>query len=296
MIKTAIIGLGNMGGPMAANLVKAGYEVAGFDISEHARQTAVECGVPVAESLAAAVAGADVAITMLPNGALVEEVLLGADGVLAHLPVGALVVDSSTIDVATTKKLHADVAARGYNYVDAPVSGGVGKAQAGTLTFMVGGIDAAFEKAEPVLSAMGAKIVHAGGAGAGQAAKVCNNVLAASAVIATSEAFLLGEKLGLDKNKLFDIVSSSSGDTWMLHNFTPLPGLVPNSAADEGYAARFAAALMSKDCGLALDAAAEAGLKLPVCEVANELYAEYAAEEGHLDASGVIRQLRRRNS
>jgi 3-hydroxyisobutyrate dehydrogenase len=296
MTKTAIIGLGNMGGPMAANLVKAGYVVSGFDVSEHARETASGLGVPVAESLAEAVDGADVVITMLPNGALVEEVLLGPDGVLSHLPVRALVVDSSTIDVATTKKLHADVAAHGYTYVDAPVSGGVAKAQSGTLTFMVGGTDDAFFKAEPVLSAMGAKIIHAGSAGAGQAAKVCNNMLAASAVIATSEAFLLGEKLGLDKNKLFDIVSSSSGDTWMLHNFTPLPGLVPGSAADEGYQARFAAALMSKDCRLALGAAADVGLTLPVSEVANEIYVEFAAEEGHLDASGVIRQIRRRNS
>lgn len=295
MIKIVLIGLGNMGAPMAASLSGAGYDVTGVDVSPAARQTASDLGVEVVEDPANAIARADVVITMLPNGALVKEVLLGPGGVLTHLSPGGLVVDSSTIDVATTKRLHDDVTAKGYTFVDAPVSGGVAKARAGTLTFMVGGTVQAFLKAEPVLSRMGAKIIHAGGAGAGQAAKVCNNMLFSGAMIATCEAFLLGEKLGLQHHKLFEVLSSSSGDTWALQNFTPLPGLVPGSAADEGYSARFAAALMSKDLRLALGAAAEVGLNLPVSEVANELYAEYAAEEGHLDTSGIIRQLRRRN-
>jgi 3-hydroxyisobutyrate dehydrogenase len=296
MTEIVLIGLGNMGAPMAANLSKAGYKVTGFDVSPSARHAATDLGLDVVEFPAEAIASADIVITMLPNGALVEEVILGPEGVLTHLSVGGLVVDSSTIDVATTKRLHDDVTANGFTFVDAPVSGGVPKAQAGTLTFMVGGTEGAFVRAKPVLSRMGAKIVHAGGPGAGQAAKVCNNMLFSGAMIATCEAFLLAEKLGLQNEKLFDILSSSSGDTWALHNFTPLPGLVPGSAADEGYVARFAASLMSKDLGLALGAAAEAGLTLPVSEVANQLYAEYAAAEGHLDTSGIIRQLRRRNN
>jgi 3-hydroxyisobutyrate dehydrogenase len=296
MTKTAFIGLGNMGVPMAANLLKAGHKVLGFDLSPTAREAAAARGVTVADTLGDALDAAEVVITMLPSGAVVEQVVLGAGGVLAHIPAGALVVDCSTIDVATTKHLHREVAARGHTFVDAPVSGSVPKAQSGTLTFMVGGSDEAYATAQPVISLMGAKLVHAGGAAAGQAAKLCNNMLASCAMIATSEAFMLGEELGLDKGKLFEIVSSSSGDTWMLHNFAPLPGLVPGSAADEGYAPRFAAALMSKDLRLALGAAADAGLNLPVAQIANEVYADYAAEEGHLDTSGVIRQLRRRHS
>lgn len=294
MTTIAFIGLGNMGGHMARNLVAAGHEVLGHDLSEAACATATENGIRVVGTVKELVVDADVVITMLPTGAHVRDVLVGEDGVGEHARPGTLLVDSSTIDIPTTQDLHQQLSERGFSFVDAPVSGGVGKAAAGTLTFMVGGHREAFDLAEPFLLAMGDTIVHAGGSAAGQAAKICNNMLFGAAITAVSEAFILGEKLGLDPRTLFDVLGSSSGDTWAMRNFCPVPGLVPNSAADEDYAPRFAAALMSKDLKLALGAAEHVGVDLPVSTRANEVFAEYADTHGDRDTSGVIRHLRSR--
>lgn len=294
MTTIGFIGLGNMGVPMAANLVGRGHEVLGFDLSQAALESAVDAGVRAVGTVKELVVDAQVVITMLPTGAHVRDVVLGPDGVAEHAADGALLIDSSTIDIQTTHALHEALAGKGLPFVDAPVSGGVAKAIAGTLTFMVGGTQENFATAEPFLLAMGANILHAGARGAGQAAKICNNMLFGATISAVSEAFILGENLGLEPQKLFDVVSTSSGDSWAMHNFCPVPGLVQGSAADEEYTARFAAALMSKDLKLALGAAEHVGLDLPVCGRANEVFADFAAVEGHLDASGVIRHIRGR--
>ncbi|KFG71881.1 3-hydroxyisobutyrate dehydrogenase [Streptomyces mutabilis] len=295
MTTVGFIGLGNMGGPMAANLVAAGHEVLGYDLSETAVAAADEAGVRVLGSVAELAAAAQVVITMLPAGQHVQEVVLGDEGVLKHAVDGTLVIDSSTIDIQSARVVHAALAERGLPVVDAPVSGGVTKARAGTLTFMVGGTQDAVELARPYLEVMGANIIHAGSASAGQAAKICNNMLLGATMTAVAEAFVLGERLGLEARSLFDIVSTSSGDSWALHNFCPWPGLVEGSAADNGYRANFAAALMSKDLRLALTAADQVGATLPLSSVANEVFAELASVEGHLDASAVIRQIRGRD-
>ncbi|WAZ26350.1 3-hydroxyisobutyrate dehydrogenase [Streptomyces cinnabarinus] len=295
MTTIGFIGLGNMGGPMAANLVAAGHEVHGYDLSPEAVTAAREAGVTIAVSVAEAVAKAEVVVTMLPTGRHVRDVVLGEEGVLAQAGAGTLVIDSSTIDIHSARAVHAALTDRGLPVVDAPVSGGVAKARAGTLTFMVGGAPYAFELARPYLEAMGANIVHTGAAGAGQAAKICNNMLFGTTMTAVAEAFVLAERLGLDAHSLYDIVSTSSGDSWALRNFCPWPGLVEGSAADNGYRANFAAALMSKDLRLALGAAAEAGVDLPVSSGADTVFAALAATEGHLDASAVIREIRGRD-
>jgi len=293
MARIGFIGLGNMGLPMALNLVKAGHSLAGYDVSASQAQQLVAAGGSAAASIAAAASGADVVITMLPAGKEVREVYLGAAGVLASVAADTLLVDSSTIDVATARAVAAAADARGLPMLDAPVSGGVGGAQAATLTFMVGGPDAAFARARPVLDAMGKTIVHAGGPGNGQAAKICNNMILGISMIAVSEGFLLAEKLGLDHQKLFDISAKSSGQCWALTSYCPVPGPVPTSPANRDYQAGFTAAMMFKDLKLAQDAAREAGATTPLGADAAALYERCVGGGfGGRDFSAIIRFLR----
>ncbi len=286
MTIVAFIGLGNMGGPMAANLVKAGHEVLGVDLVPELREAAAAAGVKIADSAAAA--GADVVVTMLPAG---KHVL----SVWESLPPkpGALWIDSSTIDVESARKAHAIAEKKGARAVDAPVSGGVGGAKGGTLTFMCGGADDAFAAAKPILEAMGKRIVHCGGAGAGQAAKICNNMILGATMIATCEAFVLGEKLGLSAQALYDVASTSSGQSWSLTSYCPVPGPVPASPANNGYKPGFAAALMLKDLKLSQEAALASGANTPLGAAAAQLYALFNAAGGAgEDFSGIIGFLR----
>ncbi|HLL27391.1 MAG TPA: 3-hydroxyisobutyrate dehydrogenase [Xanthobacteraceae bacterium] len=292
MAKIGFIGLGNMGLPMALNLVKAGHKVAGNDVSPKGMEALAAAGGEAAKSLAD-IAGAEAVVTMLPAGQHVREVYLGANGILAKAKPDTLFIDSSTIDVATARAVAAEAAKKGMPMVDAPVSGGVGGAQGGTLTFMVGGPDAAFEKAKPILEKMGKTIVHAGAAGAGQAAKICNNMILGVSMIAVSEAFVLAEKLGLDKQKLFDISSKSSGQCWSMTSYCPVPGPVPTSPANRDYQAGFTAAMMLKDLKLAEEAAKAAGAHTPLGHGAAEIYQRYVGSgEGGRDFSGIIRFIR----
>ena len=290
MSSIAFIGLGNMGAPMAANLVKAGHRVAGFDLVAAILRNAEAGGVAPAASARAAVEAADIVLTMLPAG---RHVLACWADILPAARQGALFIDSSTIDVASARQAHAMGEAAGFACLDAPVSGGVGGALAGTLTFMAGGGEAAFAAARPVLEAMGKRIVHCGGAGAGQAAKICNNMILGATMIATCEGFLLAEKLGLSAQALFDVASASSGQSWSLTSYCPVPGPVPASPANRGYQPGFAAALMLKDLTLAREAASGAGATTPLGAHAAELYARFAAA-GHSgeDFSGIINFLR----
>jgi len=293
MAKIAFIGLGNMGGPMAANLVKAGHDVSGFDLSAEslARFTAA-CGTP-ATTVKDAVAGAEVIVSMLPEGRHVEAVYGGPDGVFAHAPAGALCIDSSTIHVESARAVAKLAAEKGFRFVDAPVSGGTGGAAAGTLTFMAGGSADAFAVAEPVLKPMAGRIVHCGDAGAGQAAKICNNMILGISMIGVGEAFVLAEKLGLSHQALFDVASTSSGQCWSLTTYCPVPGPVPNSPANRDYKPGFAAALMLKDLKLAQEAAQSAGAVTPLGAEATQLYALFNAQgHGGTDFSGIIRFLR----
>ena len=289
MAKIGFIGLGNMGLPMAQNLLKAGHAVQGFDVSKAQADALAASGGQAAAGVKAAASGVEVIITMLPAGKQVREVYLGPDGVLAVAGSDALLIDSSTIDVETARAVAAAAQAKGIAMLDAPVSGGVGGAQAGTLTFMVGGDAAAFARAKPILEQMGKTIVHAGGAGNGQAAKICNNMILGVSMIAVSEAFVLAEKLGLDAQKLFDISSKSSGQCWSMTSYCPVPGPVPASPANRDYKAGFTAAMMLKDLQLAQDAAAAAGANTPLGADAARLYSQYVASgEGPRDFSGVI--------
>jgi 3-hydroxyisobutyrate dehydrogenase len=293
MTTIAFIGLGNMGGPMTANLVKAGHSVRGFDLVADACAASARAGVSIATSSAEAVEGADVIVTMLPMG---EHVLAVWSEVLPHARPGALIVDSSTVDVGSARKAHAMATERGLPSLDAPVSGGTGGAAAGMLTFMCGGEGAAFAAAKPVLENMGRRIVHCGGAGAGQAAKICNNMIAAATMIATCEGFLLGEKLGLSHQALFDVLSTSSGQSWSVTSYCPVPGLVPSSPASNGYNAGFASALMLKDLKLSQGAAASVGAATPIGAAATQLYALHNAwGEGGADFSAIIHLLRGRS-
>ena len=276
MATVGFIGLGNMGGPMAANLVRAGHGVRGFDLADAALAALAAAGGSKAASVADAAAGAEVVITMLPAGRHVREVLTAADGVFARAAPGALLIDCSTIDVATARDMAGQAEARGLAMLDAPVSGGVSGAAAGTLTFMVGGTEAAFGRAQPVLSAMGKTVVLAGGAGAGQAAKVCNNLILGISMLAVSEAFALADKLGLSAQALFDISKASSGQCWALTSYCPVPGPVPASPANRDYQAGFAAALMLKDLTLATDAAAATGAAGVLGQPARAAYARLA--------------------
>ena len=254
-MKIAFVGLGNMGGGMAANLVKAGHDVRAFDLSETALAKAAENGCTTFTDAKAAMAGVDAVVSMLPHGGIVD--VFYHDNVFRVAPEGAILIDCSTIDVGTAKSVAKYATEYGYDMVDAPVSGGIGAANGGTLTFMVGGTDAAFGRAEPILSAMGKAVIHAGAAGAGQAAKICNNMLLGASMIATCEAFALAEKLGLDLQTFYDISSKASGQNWSMTSYCPVPGVGPQSPADNDYKGGFAAALMLKDLKLAMEAAYE---------------------------------------
>ncbi len=291
MATIAFIGLGNMGGPMAANLVKAGHRVSGYDLSAAVCETARLAGLAIAASGAEAAADAEIVITMLPAGQHLVDAYEG--GLVAAAPRGALFIDSSTVDVASARRAHEAAAAAGMMAVDAPVSGGVGGAVAGTLTFMAGGAPAALERARPILDAMGKRVVACGGPGAGQAAKLCNNMILGISMIGISEAFVLAEKLGLDHQALFDVASTSSGQCWALVNHCPVPGPVPTSAANHGYTPGFATALMLKDLTLARDAAEAVGAETALGRHAQEIFAAFAAEGGGArDYSAIIEAVR----
>jgi 3-hydroxyisobutyrate dehydrogenase len=286
----AFIGLGKMGRPMAANLVRAGYDVRGFDLLPMSRDDAAKEGVSIATSAKETLEGADVVITMLPGG---QHVLSAWVDLLPHATKGTLFIDSSTIDVDGARRIHELAGKAGMLAVDAPVSGGTAGAKAGTLTFMCGAAEAAFAAAKPILEKMGRKIILCGGAGAGQAAKICNNLILGATMIATAEAFVLAEKLGLSHQALFDVASTSSGQSWSLTNYCPVPGLVPGSPANNNYRPGFAAALMLKDLKLAQEAAANTGAVTPIGAAATQLYALYNAwGEGSADFSGIINMIR----
>jgi 3-hydroxyisobutyrate dehydrogenase len=290
MARIGFVGLGHMGLPMARNLAVKGHAVRGFDLSPAAMQAAAEAGIAAAASAAEAAAGAEFVITMLPAGAHVRDVWLGRGGMAAASDAGAVLLDCSTIDVVTAREVTAEV---GRPMLDAPVSGGTMGAENATLTFMVGGEDAAFGRARPILEAMGRSIVHCGASGAGQAAKLCNNMLLAIGMIGTCEAFILAEKLGLSHAALFEVASQSSGQCWSLTTYCPVPGPVPSSPANRDYRPGFAAALMLKDLGLSQQAAEQAGAATPLGATALDLYRRFASlGGGETDFSGIIRLLR----
>ena len=292
MSRVAFIGLGNMGAPMAGNLLEAGHEVAGFDLDAASLDRAAEGGVGRSGSVAEACEGAEIVLTMLPAG---THVLSVHGEVVPLLSEGALVIDCSTIDVASAREAHRLAAEAGLLSIDAPVSGGVGGAEAGTLTFMAGGSAEAFAAAAPILEPMAGRVVHCGGAGAGQAAKICNNMLLGISMIGTAEAFNLADALGLDRQALFDVASTSSGRCWSLDTYCPVPGPVPASPANRDYAPGFAAALMLKDLGLAQEAARNGGAQTPLGRAAADLYGEYVEDGGGAkDFSGIIEFLRGR--
>lgn len=292
MTNIAFIGLGNMGGPMAGNLVKAGHSVKAFDLVQASKDAAAEMGVGIAGSAKEAVADAEVVVTMLPAG---KHVLSVWADILPAVKPGTLLIDSSTIDVESARKAHALAAERDCLSLDAPVSGGTGGAKAATLTFMVGGTEAAFRKGEPILAKMGRKIVHCGGAGNGQAAKICNNMILGISMIGVSEAFVLAEKLGLSHQALFDVASTSSGQCWSLTTYCPVPGPVPTSPANNDYKPGFASALMLKDLKLSQEAAQAAGASTPLGAAAAQLFGLHNAwGEGDTDFSGIIHLLRGR--
>jgi 3-hydroxyisobutyrate dehydrogenase len=293
MATIGFIGLGNMGGPMARNLLKAGHRLRAYDVVPAAVDRAVAAGAVAAESVASAARDAEVVITMLPAGEQVREVYLGEHGLIAAATPGTLLIDCSTIDVATAREVNGEAAAAGLAMLDAPVSGGVAGAEAGTLTFMAGGDAAAFAAAEPILRAMGKTIVHAGGPGNGQAAKICNNLILGVSMLAVCEAFALAEQLGLDAQTLFDVASKSSGQCWALTSYCPVPGPVPTSPANRDYRPGFTAAMMLKDLRLAERAAAATGAASPMGTRAAALYAGFVEQGGRdRDFSGVIEMLR----
>ncbi|CAH0349395.1 MAG: 3-hydroxyisobutyrate dehydrogenase [Sphingobium sp.] len=286
----AIIGLGNMGGGMAANLVKNGYVVRAFDLSEEALAKAEAAGCARASSAAEATSGADAVVTMLPAGKHVESVYTGE--VFGAAKPGALFLDCSTIDVATARRVIEAATAKGFAMVDAPVSGGIAAAAGGTLTFMVGGTDEAFARAQPILSAMGKAVIHAGGAGTGQGAKICNNMLLGATMVATCEAFAMAQKLGLDPQTFYDISSVSSGQSWSMTSYCPLPGVGPTTPADNDYQGGFAVALMLKDLKLATQAAQAVDASVPMGNAAEALYQALAnAGQGGKDFSSIIKML-----
>jgi 3-hydroxyisobutyrate dehydrogenase len=289
MSTIAFLGLGNMGGPMAANLVKAGHAVRGFDPVPAAKAAAADNGAAVFDSGAQAVAEADVVITMLPNGDLVKRCY--AEILPAAVP-GALFIDSSTISVEDARRVNEMAGERGFAQLDAPVSGGVKGAVGGTLAFMVGGDEAAVERGRTVLEPMAGKIIHCGAAGAGQAAKICNNMVLAVQQIAVGEAFVLAERLGLSAQSLFDVITGATGNCWAVHTNCPVPGPVPASPANNDFKAGFATALMNKDLGLAMDAVNSTGSSAPLGTHAAEIYAKFATNHADKDFSGVIEMIR----
>ena len=290
MTTVAFIGLGNMGFPMAKNLLAAGHTLRAFDTVPAARERAAAAGMAAFDSAGEAARGADAIVTMLPNGPIVLSVL---DELVNAARPRAVWIDSSTIDVESAREAHRRAGGAEILSVDAPVSGGVGGAEAGTLTFMAGGAEDAFIAAKPYLEIMGGKIVHCGEAGAGQAAKICNNMLLAVSMLGTCEAFALAEKLGLSDQAAFDVISTSSGSCWSVNTYCPVPGVGPASPADRDYAAGFAAALMLKDLKLSQQAAEAAGQKTPIGAKATELYEAFvSAGGGDKDFSGVIEALK----
>ncbi|MFU7527604.1 3-hydroxyisobutyrate dehydrogenase [Qipengyuania sp. ASV99] len=288
-MKIAFIGLGNMGGGMAANLVKAGHDVRAFDLSDAALTAAKAAGCTTFTAAAEACAEAEAVVSMLPNGAIVKSVY--ESDVIGTAPAGAVLLDCSTIDVATAKDVIKKAEAAGYAMVDAPVSGGIAAANGGTLTFMVGGSEPAFTRAEPVLAAMGKAVIHAGDAGAGQTAKICNNMLLAITMIGTAEAMTMAQKLGLDPQKFYEISSQSSGYNWSLNAYTPMPGVGVESPADKDYQGGFATALMLKDLRLAMEASGNVDATTVLGAKAAQIYEEFAKENGNLDFSAIIKTL-----
>ncbi len=289
-MKIAFIGLGNMGGGMAANLVKAGHSVNAFDLSEAALAAAKENGCTPFAVATEAMAGVDGVVSMLPNGGIVDAFY--HDNVIGHAPRHAILIDCSTIDVDTARSVSQYAAAAGYQMVDAPVSGGIAAANGGTLTFMVGGTAEGFARAEPILAHMGKAVIHAGDAGAGQAAKICNNMLLGASMIATCETFVMAKKLGLDLQTFYDISSKASGQNWSMTSYCPVPGVGPATPADNDYQGGFATALMLKDLKLAMEAAQSAGATVPMGKQAAALYQAFAdGGQGGLDFSAIIKSL-----
>jgi 3-hydroxyisobutyrate dehydrogenase len=291
MANIGFIGLGNMGGGMAANLAKAGHTVKAFDLSGEALARAGEAGCTPVSAPEEAVLGCDVVITMLPAGKHVRDVY--ANTIIINGSPGTLVIDCSTIDVDSARDVATMADAKGLVPVDAPVSGGIAAANGGTLTFMVGGSADGFARAEPILADMGKAVIHAGTNGAGQAAKICNNMLLGASMVATCETFNMAQKLGLDPQVFFDISSKASGQNWSMTSYCPVPGVGPQTPADNDYQGGFAAALMLKDLRLAMEAAASSGAQVPMGELAAKLYTKYAEDEGQggSDFSGIIRSL-----
>ncbi|HZB68912.1 MAG TPA: 3-hydroxyisobutyrate dehydrogenase [Sphingomicrobium sp.] len=290
MAKIAFIGLGHMGGGMAPNLAKAGHEVRAFDLSEEALDRAAKQGCLPMGSAGESVRDVDAVVTMLPAGKHVAEVY--RTSVFGAAPKSAILMDCSTIDIATARSIEEEAAAAGLTMVDAPVSGGIAAAEGGTLTFMVGGSDEGFEKARPFLEKMGKAVIHAGGPGSGQAAKICNNMLLGATMAATCETFVLAGKLGLDLQTFYDIASKASGQSWSMTSYCPVPGVGPETPADRGYEGGFAAALMLKDLKLAMEAAQGAGAYTPMGGEAEELYQRFVdLGGGGKDFSGIIKMI-----
>ena len=295
MTRIAFIGVGNMGLPMVRNLLAAGHEVRAYDVSTDALAEAVRAGASEAVSLADAVTAAQMVVTMVPEGRHVRAVYLGDggnDGIIGHAPREALLADCSTIDIATAREVAAAASESGYEMIDAPVSGGVTGAEAGTLTFMVGGTADGYERTKPILAAMGRNVAHVGGPGHGQATKICNNMMAGIAIIAASEVFCLGEALGLDPKKLYDVLSTSTGQTRMMDQMHPVPGIVETAPSNRDYAPGFKAALMAKDLGLAQSAAADTSTSTPLGADAAALFRMLCKNgAGDLDCSAVYKLL-----
>jgi 3-hydroxyisobutyrate dehydrogenase len=292
MAAIGFIGLGNMGLPMARNLLRSGHRLAGYDVAASALAAAVSAGATAADSPAKAAAGAECVITMLPEGRHVREVYLGEDGIIACAAPDALLIDCSTIDVDSARAVNRAALEHGLEVLDAPVSGGVAGAENATLTFMVGGSDGGVSRARPILEQMGKVVVHTGPSGNGQAAKICNNMMLAVSMIAVSEAFVLAQRLGLPAEKLFEVSSRSSGQCWSLTNYCPVPGLVPSSPANRDYRPGFTATMMAKDLRLAQDAAQSVDAATPMGAQARSLYALFANRgHGGLDFSAIIRMI-----
>ncbi|GBD43403.1 putative 3-hydroxyisobutyrate dehydrogenase [bacterium HR40] len=292
MTVIAFLGLGNMGLPMAKNLMAAGFDVRGFDVAAAARERAAAAGIRLGAEIADTVREAQFVITMLPAGPQVREAYLSPGGILDNAADGVLLVDCSTIDVETAREVHAEARSRGFAMLDAPVSGGVAGAEAATLTFMVGGEEEALKRAEPVLARMGRAVIHAGPAGTGQAAKICNNLMLGIQMISVCEAFALAERLGLAADRLFAIASRSSGQCWSLTHYCPVPGPVPSAPSNRGYRPGFTASMMLKDLRLAQEAAARVGAVTPLGAEACQLYALYSAlGHGGTDFSGIFEMI-----
>ena len=296
MAKVGFIGLGNMGGPMVRNLIKAGQSLKVYDLSEEAINFAVQAGATATKSVKEASSEVDFVVTMVPVGSNVKEIFL-ENGILTAASPGTVMIDSSTIDVQSAQSVHEAAKSAGFNMIDAPVSGGVIGADAGTLTFMCGGDKESFEKAKPILQGMGKNIVHAGASGSGQAAKACNNMLLGISMIGISESFTLADRLGLDPKLLFDIMSSATGDCWALRNHLPIAGIVETSAANRSFSPGFAVAMMAKDLRLAEAAAKSVDLQTDLGTLASKMYTEFEkGGSGHLDYSAIINLIQKKAS